>query len=104
VEAYFFGNYTSRDTRAAGFYRPALDSRNIRSIYPNGYLPIEASNSIDQSLVAGLRGVTDGGWRWDLSANMAPTATASTSRTPQHQPGEPARRASTTASWRTCRP
>lgn len=69
VEAYVFGNYASRDTRAAGFYRPALDSRNIRSIYPNGYLPIEASNSLDQSLVAGLRGTTDGGWRWDVSVN-----------------------------------
>lgn len=69
VEAYFFGNYTNRNTRAAGFYRPALDSRNIRAIYPNGYLPIEASNSIDQAFVAGVRGVTDGGWRWDLSAN-----------------------------------
>lgn len=69
VEAYFFGSHSSRDSHAAGFYRPALDSRNIRSIYPNGYLPIEASNSLDQSLVAGLRGVTDAGWRWDLSAN-----------------------------------
>ena len=69
VEAYFFSNYTNRNTRAAGFYRPALDSRNIRAIYPNGYLPIEASNSLDQSIVAGLRGVTDSDWRWDLSVN-----------------------------------
>lgn len=69
VEAYFFGNHSNRDTHAAGFYRPALDSRNLRAIYPNGYLPIEASNNLDQSLVGGLRGVTDGGWRWDVSLN-----------------------------------
>ena len=69
VEAYIFGGHVNRDTHAAGFYRPARDSRNILSIYPRGFLPIEASNSIDQSLVGGLRGVTDGGWRWDVSLN-----------------------------------
>lgn len=69
TELYAFGNYSSRDTDAAAFYRPALDSRNIRSIYPNGYLPIESSTSRDKSLVAGVRGQTDGGWRWDTSLN-----------------------------------
>lgn len=69
VEAYAFGNISDRDTRSTGFFRPALSSRNILSIYPQGYLPVEASNSRDQSLVAGLRGTTEGGWRWDGSLN-----------------------------------
>lgn len=69
VEAYAFGNISDRDTRSTGFFRPALGSRNILSIYPQGYLPVEASNSRDQSLVAGLRGTTEGGWRWDGSLN-----------------------------------
>lgn len=70
-EAYAFGNYSSRDTKAAAFYRPSLDSRNIRSIYPQGYLPFEESTSEDKSIVAGLRGTTAGGWRWDTSVNHA---------------------------------
>jgi iron complex outermembrane receptor protein len=69
AELYVFGNYSDRDTKSTGFYRPALDSRNILSIYPQGYLPIEASNSRDVSLVAGLRGTADSGWRWDVSLN-----------------------------------
>lgn len=69
IEAYAFGSYTDRDTRSTGFYRPAKSSRNILSIYPQGFLPVEASNNVDQSLVAGLRGTTDGGWRWDASVN-----------------------------------
>jgi len=69
IEAYAFGSYTDRDTRSTGFYRPALSGRNVLSIYPQGFLPVEASNNVDQSLVAGLRGTTDGGWRWDASVN-----------------------------------
>jgi iron complex outermembrane receptor protein len=69
AELYVFGNYSDRDTKSAGFYRPALDSRNILSIYPQGYLPIEASNSRDESLVAGVRGTVGSGWRWDISLN-----------------------------------
>ena len=53
----------------AGFWRPALDSRNIPSIYPEGFLPLETSSSEDQSLVVGLRGALGDGWRWDTSLN-----------------------------------
>jgi len=41
----------------------------VPSIYPNGYLPLENADSLDQSLVVGIRGKTGGGWRWDISAN-----------------------------------
>jgi len=69
VDAYAFGSYGNRDTHSPGFYRPALGTRNILSIYPQGFLPVEASNTTDQSLVVGLRGTTPDGWRWDTSVN-----------------------------------
>lgn len=69
VELYAFGGYTGHDTLSAGFWRPALDSRDIPSIYPEGFLPLETSSSEDQSLVVGLRGALGDGWRWDASLN-----------------------------------
>ncbi|MBW8368675.1 MAG: TonB-dependent receptor plug domain-containing protein, partial [Arenimonas sp.] len=36
---YSTGIYTKRDAISNGFFRPAGDARNIRSIYPNGFLP-----------------------------------------------------------------
>lgn len=69
AELYAFGGYTGLSTQSAGFWRPALDSRNIPAIYPEGFLPLESSNSEDQSLVVGLRGALGDGWRWDTSLN-----------------------------------
>ncbi|TCV93917.1 iron complex outermembrane receptor protein [Luteibacter rhizovicinus] len=68
VTLYAFGNASNRNADAAGFWRPGLDSRNIRSIYPDGFLPIIATTSKDRSLVAGIRGQT-AGWNWDFSGN-----------------------------------
>ena len=39
---YSYGLYTRRETLSNGFFRPAGDSRNIPSIYPDGFLPIIA--------------------------------------------------------------
>jgi iron complex outermembrane receptor protein len=63
---YLFGGYSSRDGSAAGFYRRSLDDRNVRAIYPDGFLPLIDSKIKDGSLAAGLKGVL-GTWTYDLS-------------------------------------
>jgi iron complex outermembrane recepter protein len=68
TEVYFFGGGTLRRGEAAGFFRRALDDRTVRTIYPNGFLPIIATKISDFSGVGGVRGER-AGWRWDLSAD-----------------------------------
>ena len=73
VEFYAFGHYGNRDSISPAFFRYGLNSPSPKSplmaaYYPNGFLPLENSNSFDQSFVAGLRGTLNG-WRWDVSAN-----------------------------------
>jgi iron complex outermembrane receptor protein len=73
VQFYAFGHFGHRDGTSPAFFRyggnsPSPSSPLIAGIYPNGYLPLENSDSTDRSLVAGLRG-TISGWRWDVSAN-----------------------------------
>lgn len=52
---YSYGLYTKRETLSNGFFRPAGDSRNIPSIYPNGFLPNIFNTGTDYSLVLGMR-------------------------------------------------
>ena len=73
VQLYAFGHIEQRKGQYAAFYRwgstsPKPLSPLIADIYPNGFLPIGGLNSIDRSLVAGLRGTVNG-WHWDVSAN-----------------------------------
>ena len=73
VQFYAFGHFGHRDGTSPAFFRygsnsPKPSSPLIAGIYPNGYLPLENSDSTDRSLVAGFRGTLDG-WRWDVSAN-----------------------------------
>ena len=76
AEFYTFGSYGVRDGNGAGFYRRSSDVRNrdwaasttsFVPIYADGFLPLIASNIVDISAAAGLRGAT-GGWDYDLSA------------------------------------
>jgi iron complex outermembrane receptor protein len=76
AEFYTFGSYGVRDGNGAGFYRRSTDARNrdwaasttsFVPIYADGFLPLIASNIVDISAAAGLRGAT-GGWDYDLSA------------------------------------
>jgi iron complex outermembrane receptor protein len=76
AEFYTFGSYGVRDGNGAGFYRRSSDPRNrdwaasttsFVPIYADGFLPLIASNIVDISAAAGLRGAT-GGWDYDLSA------------------------------------
>ena len=66
TELYFFGGGTIRSGEAAGFWRRALDDRTVRSIFPDGFLPLIATDINDLSGAVGLQGAM-AGWRWDLS-------------------------------------
>lgn len=69
VQLYAFGHYGNRNSVSPAFFRNLASSNSVPSLYPNGYLPLEHADSTDQSLVVGLRGKTDSGWRWDISGN-----------------------------------
>ncbi|GLC26407.1 TonB-dependent receptor [Roseisolibacter agri] len=66
VELFAFGGVSRRDGEAAGFFRRAQDDRTVRSLYPNGFLPLITSRIWDVSTTAGAR-TTFGGWRTELS-------------------------------------
>ena len=68
LEAYGFGGASRRSGEAAGFFRRPRDDRTLRSIYPNGFLPIIASTIDDYSGNVGVRG-TINSWKWDLSTS-----------------------------------
>jgi iron complex outermembrane recepter protein len=66
VELYGFGGYrVSKAHSNASFRRPGQDE-NVRSIYPDGFLPFVNTESTDYTAVLGLRGKL-GSWDWDLS-------------------------------------
>ncbi len=67
VELYGFGSYNDRDGESAGFYRLANAANNIPAIYPNGFLPLIATEQDDMGLTAGVRAEI-AGFRADLSA------------------------------------
>jgi iron complex outermembrane receptor protein len=64
---YIHGIYDNRRSSAGAFYRRADDFRNIAAIYPDGFLPMIEPKILDYSLSAGIKGILDGGTRWDLS-------------------------------------
>lgn len=67
IRLYGFGGYSRRDGMAAGFFRRSLDDRNVRSRYPNGFLPLITSDIVDASGSIGARGSIND-LRWDLGA------------------------------------
>ena len=69
LEFYAFANASRRNALSNGFYRTALDTRNIQAIYPDGFLPQIRNIAEDRAFVAGLRGTTASGWDVDLSYN-----------------------------------
>jgi iron complex outermembrane recepter protein len=66
VELYAFGGTSRRKATAPGFWRRPNDDRTVRSLYPNGFLPMINSTLWDASTAAGVKG-TAAGWKWDLS-------------------------------------
>jgi iron complex outermembrane receptor protein len=66
THVYGWAGYQDRDARSAGFFRRALDDRNIVAIYPDGFLPIIAPEVTDYSLAAGVEwSLSD--WQMDAS-------------------------------------
>ncbi len=63
---YAFGGYTYRTGFAGGYYRRSLDNRNVRAIYPDGFLPKISPKIYDGSFVAGLKG-NFGKWSYDFA-------------------------------------
>ncbi|GAA3511444.1 TonB-dependent receptor [Aquimarina addita] len=66
TEFYAFGGRNYRDTDAFAFTRNGGE-RVVTSIYPNGFTPRITSNIIDNSISAGVRTETNGGWNIDIS-------------------------------------
>jgi iron complex outermembrane receptor protein len=62
---YSFGGVSKRHGEAAGFWRRPNDDRTLRNIYPNGFLPLIASDIWDASGAAGVKGILSG-WNYDL--------------------------------------
>jgi iron complex outermembrane receptor protein len=55
---YGWASYQDREARSAGFFRRALDERNVIEIYPDGFLPLIAPDVTDWSAAFG------GEWAW----------------------------------------
>jgi iron complex outermembrane receptor protein len=69
TELYSFGSYSDREGLSGGFYRRAKDSRNVLSVYPEGFLPHIGSEVTDTAFNLGVKGENND-WNWDLSANL----------------------------------
>ncbi len=55
---YGWASWQDREARSAGFFRRAVDARNVIEIYPEGFLPIIAPDVSDASAAFG------GEWYW----------------------------------------
>ncbi|WP_109852956.1 TonB-dependent receptor [Aquimarina sp. AU58] len=66
TEIYAFGGRNYRDTDAFAFTRNDGE-RVVPSIYSNGFTPRITSNIIDNSVSAGVRTETKGGWKIDIN-------------------------------------
>ncbi|XQA70613.1 TonB-dependent receptor plug domain-containing protein [Xanthomonas sacchari] len=70
VDLYGYANVSRREVLSNGYYRAWDNSdRNVQAVYPNGYLPQIYNPSNDRAAVLGLKGSTDSGWTWDVSAD-----------------------------------
>lgn len=64
---YGFGGYQNKDTESAATARAFNNANNVLSVYPNGFLPIIATQIDDFNLYGGTKGEA-GGIMWDFSA------------------------------------
>lgn len=68
AQVYAFGGASRRKGQSAGFWRMPSNVNTIRSIYPNGFLPMINSTIPDYSGVVGVKGNLLG-WAYDLSGS-----------------------------------
>lgn len=66
VALYGWASYQNREAISAGFFRRALDDRNVISIYPNGFLPLIAPTVEDFAAAGGVTWKL-GEWNMDTS-------------------------------------
>lgn len=67
AKLYGWASWQNRDARSAGFFRRALDERNVIQIYPDGFLPIIAPEVEDVSAAAGITWTIAG---WDMDSSL----------------------------------
>jgi iron complex outermembrane recepter protein len=65
-KAYSWLSYQDRAAKSGGFYRRALDDRNVIEVHPDGFLPIIAPDVTDISAALGYQW-DDGDWSFDTS-------------------------------------
>lgn len=70
---YGFGGYQTKDTESAATARAFNNANNVLSVYPNGFLPIIATQIEDINLYGGTKGEA-GGIVWDFSAGYGRNA------------------------------
>jgi iron complex outermembrane recepter protein len=66
VTLYGWASYQDRDATSAGFFRRAIDDRNVIQIYPDGFLPLISPEVTDSSAAGGATW-TLGSWDLDTS-------------------------------------
>ncbi|TQF71592.1 TonB-dependent receptor plug domain-containing protein [Pseudoalteromonas luteoviolacea] len=66
---YSFGSYSKREGNSGGFFRRPKDSRNLISVYPDGFLPQITTEVEDFAFAIGATSQV-AGWDVDNSANF----------------------------------
>lgn len=64
---YAWASYQGREADSAGFFRRALDERNVIEIHPDGFLPIISPSVDDYSFAVGYQWNTG---EWDMDASL----------------------------------
>jgi len=67
LELYGWAGYQFRDSLTGGFFRRALDDRNVIEVHPNGFLPLINPEVTDYSAGGGARWAMAG---WDMDASL----------------------------------
>ncbi len=70
ISLYGYANFSRREVLSNGYYRAWNNTnRNVQAVYPNGFLPQIYNPANDRAAVLGIKGNTDSGWNWDVSAD-----------------------------------
>jgi len=68
-EFYAFGGWNNSTAKSVASFRRAGENNTVRSIYPDGFLPLIKTDSENRALTAGLRN-RQGRWGWDISQTL----------------------------------